>query len=440
MFAFSAAADYNQPEQNAKTIQDNKLTESQNKNTLAESARSLMQTIGSVYDQNIKEINRGKRLTLGSVFQGAATVSIAYVSGGSTLYASVPSAISTAVRALGLAGSINASSALESAYESAISELRTRIWETSAAIARYKSAWNAYSSVVTGHNSSNHGGTYSYASAHSISAYQPPSLNENVPSFWCHDGSCGLSWSSPSMARTVHYARCGTSDDLYGCNVVYYTCNSSGKARHQPQDCGLYKWKKTTHGWTETICPGDYRKCTYIARSHSTLVTGVNTTSKCGPGDGSSPQTVNNNNNNGNSGSTPTMLACGVHSVGTSGDHSLQASCSSVDSNGTFCSVTSFYACSDHSHEYFVDSTPACSDCATGCSNCPSSGDGSGGDPGGSGSPTCSSCSGSYDPTDPDSYTNHQSVTCIGCGASFTGCTNDEWSCSTSGSGWHSYE
>ncbi len=215
VFAFSASADYYQPEQNAYKSQDDKKTEAQNKNQKAGEARSLMQTLGSVYDQNIKKINRGKRLTLGSVFSGAATVTIAYVSGGSTFYASVPSAISTAVQSLGLAGSINASSELESAYESALSALQTRIWETSAAIARYRSAWNAYSLVVSGHNSSSHGGPYSYTSAHTISKYQPPSLNEGLPSFSCPDGSCGLTWSLPSTAREAHYARCGTLDDPY---------------------------------------------------------------------------------------------------------------------------------------------------------------------------------------------------------------------------------
>lgn len=88
VFAFSVSADYYQPEQNAKTSQSDKQIEAIDKNQKAGEARSLMQTLGSVYDQNIKKINRGKRLTLGSVFSGAATVTIAYVWGGSTLYAS----------------------------------------------------------------------------------------------------------------------------------------------------------------------------------------------------------------------------------------------------------------------------------------------------------------------------------------------------------------
>ncbi len=68
---------------------------------------------------------------------------------------------------------------------------------------------------------------------------------------------------------------------------------------------------------------------------------------------------------------SPSMHACGVHetsvsgdhsaaSCGTSGhyncdgsDHSLQASCTSTDSNGSSCTVTGFYACaSPHTHQY----------------------------------------------------------------------------------------
>ena len=53
-------------------------------------------------------------------------------------------------------------------------------------------------------------------------------------------------------------------------------------------------------------------------------------------------------------GSTPpsgsTTLACG-HSSSASGDHSLQATCSSSNSNGN-CTVTNFYACQSHTHVY----------------------------------------------------------------------------------------
>lgn len=418
VFVMSVSADYYQPEWNAFKRQDDKKGEAVDKNVLAESARSLMQTIGSVYDQNIKDINKGKRLTLGSVFQGAATVTVAYFSGGSTLSASVPSSISTAVRALGLAGSINASSGLESAYESAISALSSRIWDTSAAIARYSSAWTAYSLVVSGHNSSNHGGPYTYGSAHTISKYQPPSLNASLPSFACPGGGCSYRWTMPSDAREAHYARCGTSDDPYnrwlkGCYKVYYTCNSSDNARHKPQTCGLSKWIQTTHGWTETACPGDYRKCTQtqMQRPHSTFFTGVNVTSTCG---GSRP-------------SAPLYHACGVHETSVSGshsqgtytcgqhygykcqessDHKTYISSCSETKDGKSCTNTSgYYECSPHSHSY-----PSSRSSSRNTATC--------------------SAGHTYNPNNTYSVNLHRDRTCrfSGCGNSWQACSISGWS------------
>ena len=49
---------------------------------------------------------------------------------------------------------------------------------------------------------------------------------------------------------------------------------------------------------------------------------------------------------------TPSYHPCGVHLTSVIGNHSLQASCSSTDSNGNSCTVTSFYACDNHTHVY----------------------------------------------------------------------------------------
>ena len=261
-----------------------------------------MSEMGTYYNLNAQEINKGKRLTLGAALKGAATVTVTYISGGSTLTAVVPSSIAIALKALGLAGSINVKSDLESAYESAISEVQSRIWSTSAAIARYQRAHDAYSLVLSSHNSQYHGEPSSYRLAHTIDTFTTVALNTSLPSFTCPGGGCSIRWTMPSDARESHYAKCGTSDDPYhqtlkGCYEVYYTCNSSDNARHKPQDCGLSKWIQTTHGWTETACPGDYRKCMpgRIQREHSTFLTGVNVTSTCGGSRPSAPpSTVNN--------------------------------------------------------------------------------------------------------------------------------------------------
>ena len=87
--------------------------------------------------------------------------------------------------------------------------------------------------------------------------------------------------------------------------------------------------------------------------------------------------------------STPSYHPCGVHATSVSGthsaagcgvsghyvcdgsDHSLQASCTSTDSNGQYCTVTSFYACQTHTHVY--PAPPAISCGRSGCTQTVSS-------------------------------------------------------------------
>ena len=57
--------------------------------------------------------------------------------------------------------------------------------------------------------------------------------------------------------------------------------------------------------------------------------------------------------------SSPSYHACGVHETSVSGDHSLQASCSASNANGS-CTVSGFYACDGHSHVYPSPPTVVC--------------------------------------------------------------------------------
>ena len=70
--------------------------------------------------------------------------------------------------------------------------------------------------------------------------------------------------------------------------------------------------------------------------------------------------------------STPSYHTCGVHETSVSGthsaagcgvsghyvcdgsDHSLQASCTTTNASGQYCTVSSFYACQSHTHVYKV--------------------------------------------------------------------------------------
>ncbi|MDE0326006.1 MAG: hypothetical protein OXN27_18980 [Candidatus Poribacteria bacterium] len=101
--------------------------------------------------------------------------------------------------------------------------------------------------------------------------------------------------------------------------------------------------------------------------------------------------------------STPSYHACGSHTTDVSGDHTLQASCTSTDSNGQYCTVTSFYACQTHTHVY-----PS------------SNNNGNNGNNGDSTMATCEDCGVEYDSSD-DMYT-HITFTCVWCGTSYKPC------------------
>ena len=50
------------------------------------------------------------------------------------------------------------------------------------------------------------------------------------------------------------------------------------------------------------------------------------------------------------SGDEDALAACSVHPASASGDHSMQASCSYADRFGDSCAITNFYACDNHVH------------------------------------------------------------------------------------------
>ncbi|MDE0400286.1 MAG: hypothetical protein OXL96_21025, partial [Candidatus Poribacteria bacterium] len=69
-------------------------------------ARSLMGDMAVYYNLNAQDINKGKRVLLGSVLKGAATVTVTYVSGGATIPVTVITSMEPTLRTFGLLGSI----------------------------------------------------------------------------------------------------------------------------------------------------------------------------------------------------------------------------------------------------------------------------------------------------------------------------------------------
>ena len=231
----------------------------------------------------------------------------------------------------------------------------------------------------------------------------PPKINsptqESVPMLGAAcKNSCGVFWydivhmeyysgfsggipaglgAIPSLARSFHHTSC---TGKASCGDWYWECEGSesgGTARHKLRTCKIQgrQWNSGTSSYDTVTCNMAYRNCDNPGgRCFNGLSAGNQ------PHDDNPPPQVTDNTPNcsdctshcsspcscTNSGTcngtvatptppptpSPTYHACGVHETSVSGDHSLQASCSSTDSNGNSCTVTNFYACDGHTHTY----------------------------------------------------------------------------------------
>ena len=124
-------------------------------------------------------------------------------------------------------------------------------------------------------------------------------------------GSCG-DMVGPDRVDSYHGIVCETEARWIGCGQTYRSCNATDRQAHSRSILG-------------DICPQ--------APSSSTSPVVPPPPIPTPP-------------------PSPTYHACGEHETTVSGDHSLQASCTSTDSNGNYCTVTNFYACSQHTHSY----------------------------------------------------------------------------------------
>ena len=123
----------------------------------------------------------------------------------------------------------------------------------------------------------------------------------------------------------------------------------------------------------------------------------------------------------------PTRLNCG-HLSTAEGNHSYQASCTSQDSNGNYCTATSFYQCQHTSHTYPAPPTPT----PTPAVVCPAN--------------SWTNCGGTTSHaatcTDGHSYWTcgtanawHQDRTCTRCSQTYQNCSNSATACQSSY--WH---
>ncbi|MDE0637907.1 MAG: hypothetical protein OXI43_18870 [Candidatus Poribacteria bacterium] len=353
-------------------------------------AQSLMALLALKYDLKQAEIQNGTQVLLSDVFTGAVAVAVTAATGGAAASVMVPTALSSLVKSLGLAASINSEAGVLSAYEAAIDETISRIATAKTAVTNYENSWNAYDTLVRTHNDA---GPHknSESGDHPIDDFIPISPNYNLPSYPC-GGSCNQSFTKPT---SPHWVKCGTAMDVDkeslsemsgygtrirsvgeilksrsvsdGCGRNYYNCKD--EAKHGERTCNLWVWEKPSgylNAFKSYRCGRKFRKCMGHTFDHNPDVIGSAKHSDEGDGgsgeEGSTEEQtiaptsqVDNSPNcehctTGGCSSCPITYACGVHSGHPSeaSSHAMQASCSLSNNWMQTCTVTNFYACQTH--------------------------------------------------------------------------------------------
>ncbi len=167
----------------------------------------------------------------------------------------------------------------------------------------------------------------------------PPAGTDTVACQKQTENSCSVQVSS----SREHYVTCPSSS----CATSYWTCDSDDYDEHRLRTCN---WEKMLGG---RVCNGTFRLCEYpIVR-----IPGMNLHTQ-GPRCPTDPNELRVCEER-NTQTTPpppdtVTYACGVHDVGSDpvSSHALQASCSVTDSHGQQCTVTGFYKCQSHTHQY----------------------------------------------------------------------------------------
>ena len=369
----------------------------------------------SEYEANEAKIERGANVTTAKLM--AATVSV-YVSG--TL--SAPVAVSSLVSMLDLSASIDASTSLLDAYETAISKKYNEVEQFEILSMAYNNTYDIYIGVLAGHI----GRPKSYLSTYIKNEYNrrqgirhkdstTPSdkhgiegrkdwgnYDNSFPSYPC-EGPCTESFMIPT---SDHEIDCGGPDDpsiskVGGCRVKYYSCNHEHVTLHTPGPCVTQKWHQAWNRgpngesvpvWGLVDCGEWTRMCFIHMGGHASPADPGNnnfnmkhTTQRSDNDDDNNQQLVDNSPNcdsctTGGCSScpttTPTMHACGVHETTVSGDHSWiippcgddthgmsacqvtsahssrQASCSVTNSYGDYCTVSNYFDCQNHAHQF----------------------------------------------------------------------------------------
>ncbi len=294
---------------------------------------------------------------------------------------SIANALGLAVRQM---LNLHGSSSLQSMIDSAISSANTYqgmidyLYDNPTKLYGYASANSAMEAYMDGCTATDH-----YNAYHSSQRENPPNAPFNkpalgsLPTFEC-PGACTNKYDTVWDALSAHHQKCGTAEPISrildftlqqallaarsvsdGCGVEWYRCDSnhsSQESYHRVRTCKKGVWRTRYTDYTNGkeryrayTCGDSFRNCMPHTDYHKSSIfkdahsETDDTSSSNNPVVSPPPSSTL---------PTPSYHACGVHLSTESGNHSLQASCSSTDGNGNSCTVTSFYACDNHTHVY----------------------------------------------------------------------------------------
>ena len=183
----------------------------------------------------------------------------------------------------------------------------------------------------------------------------PPAGTDNVACDKQNENNCDVMVSS----STEHYVTCPNSK----CGDSYWSCDSDDYDEHRLRTC---TWTKLDGGepcgksWRSCEYPVEQIKGTNLHTRSAKCVTDPNGTRHCSENGVKTAPSNEDNNPDENVPITPVYHACGIHQTYESGNHSLQASCSETDTHGQYCTVTNYYACQTHTHQYLALISGAC--------------------------------------------------------------------------------
>ena len=213
-------------------------------------------------------------------------------------------------------------------------------------------AWHTYYNAVGAYN---YHLTQSGSPSEELIGITEPTKETPTSLYFCN-GSCDELFETASSAQVSHQVYCPEKHGTSGTTgVTFYLCSGScDRSSEHWRVCGgtcgnKYAPKRINRGhgnYSYVANSPHYVKCAESVYSF------LNPNAKCGEEYYTCEDSTCPDSSRHWSGSTPpSMHPCNVHETSVSGDHSLQSSCTSSNANGT-CTVTSFYACDNHTHSY----------------------------------------------------------------------------------------